>query len=210
MIDKKNIDYTLYLCTDRELMSTMTVEQAVEQAILGGCGIVQLREKKCKAREFIRIAEGVKAVTQKYGIPLIINDRVDIALAVDADGVHVGQSDMPCAMVRQLLGQDKIIGVSAHNREEAMAAAADGADYLGVGAIYSTNTKEDAGVITPQTFASLRAAVGLPIVAIGGVNRDRVDYVKGLGADGMAVVSAVISARDIQGAAKELVNLWRR
>ena len=191
-------------------MSTDTVEQAVEQAILGGCGIVQLREKNCSTREFIHIAQKVKAVTERYHIPFIINDRVDIALAVDADGVHVGQKDMPCAMVRRLLGQDKIIGVSAHNKEEAMEAEAEGADYLGVGAIYSTNTKEDAGVIAPKDFASLRAAVKLPIVGIGGVNKDRLDYVKSLGADGMAVVSAVISAKDIQGAAKELVDLWNK
>lgn len=210
MINKQEIDYTLYLCTDRDIMSTPTVEEAVRQAVQGGCGIVQLREKHCSTREFLQIAKNVKAVTQQYHVPLIINDRVDIALAVDADGVHVGQKDMPCTLVRQLLGPDKIVGVSAHNREEALLAVEEGADYLGVGAIHSTGTKTDAGVISREEFAEVRAAVGIPIVGIGGVNKNTLDYVRSLGADGMAVVSAVIGAPDIFMAAKELVDLWKK
>ena len=145
---KQEIDYTLYLCTDRDLMSTDTIEEAVEQAVKGGCTVVQLREKDCSSLEFYETALRVKKITDQYKIPLIINDRVDIALAVNADGVHVGQDDLPAASVRRILGGDKVIGVSAGSVREAVKAREDGADYLGVGAMHATSTKTDADVTT--------------------------------------------------------------
>ena len=206
---KSNIDYSLYLCTDRELMSTITIEEAVEQAILGGCTVIQLREKECSSLGFYETACNVKAITDKYHIPLIINDRVDIALAVDAGGVHVGQSDLPCSVVRKMIGKDKIIGVSASNLEEALQAEKDGADYLGVGAMYSTNTKTDAKIVTIEELKAIRKTVKIPIVVIGGINQDTLENFKGYGIDGLAVVSAIISQKDIKCAANELLHMFK-
>ena len=206
---KNEIDYTLYLCTDRGLMSTDTLEEAVEQAVQGGCTVVQLREKDCTSLEFYETARSIRKITDRYKVPLIINDRVDIALAVDADGVHVGQSDLPASVVRRILGPDKIIGVSAGTLAEALQAEAEGADYLGVGAMYATSTKEDADVTTIEELKEIRKAVGIPIVVIGGINKNTLKNFKGYGIDGLAVVSAVIAADDIKAAAGELVSMFR-
>lgn len=206
---KNEIDYTLYLCTDRGLMSTDTLEEAVEQAVQGGCTVVQLREKDCTSLEFYETARSIKKITDRYKVPLIINDRVDIALAVDADGVHVGQSDLPASVVRRILGPDKIIGVSAGTLAEALQAEAEGADYLGVGAMYATSTKEDADVTTIEELKEIRKAVGIPIVVIGGINKNTLENFKGYGINGLAVVSAVIAADDIKAAAGELVSMFR-
>ena len=206
---KNEIDYTLYLCTDRGLMSTDTLEEAVEQAVQGGCTVVQLREKDCTSLEFYETARSIRKITDRYKVPLIINDRVDIALAVDADGVHVGQSDLPAPVVRRILGPDKIIGVSAGTLAEALQAEAEGADYLGVGAMYATSTKEDADVTTIEELKEIRKAVGIPIVVIGGINKNTLENFKGYGIDGLAVVSAVIAADDIKAAAGELVSMFR-
>jgi thiamine-phosphate pyrophosphorylase len=201
---KNRIDYTLYLCTDRGLMSTATLEEAVEKAIKGGCTLVQLREKECSSLDFYRTAGSIKKVTDYYKIPLIINDRVDIAMAVDAEGVHVGQSDIPAAVVRKLIGEDKILGVSASNIDQAVKAEFDGADYIGVGAMYSTDTKKDACIVTMEQLGKIRASVDIPIVVIGGINKKTVGNFKGYGINGLAVVSAVISQPDIEKAAREL------
>lgn len=206
---KQEIDYTLYLCTDRDLMSTDTIEEAVEQAVKGGCTVVQLREKDCSSLEFYETALRVKKITDQYKIPLIINDRVDIALAVNADGVHVGQDDLPAASVRRILGGDKVIGVSAGSVREAVKAREDGADYLGVGAMHATSTKTDADVTTVEELKKIREMVDLPIVAIGGMNRQTLPELKGTGVDGIAVVSAVIAADDIERAASELSEAVR-
>lgn len=206
---KRKIDYSLYLCTDRGLMSAPTVEEAVEQAILGGCTLVQLREKDCSSRDFYETARSVKAVTDRYDIPLIINDRPDIALAVGADGVHVGQSDLPCGVLRGILGGDKIIGVSASSLEEAVQAEKDGADYLGVGAMYATGTKTDAKIVSMDELLKIREAVSLPIVVIGGINRETAPAFRRIGIDGLAVVSAVIAQPDIREAARELLKVFR-
>ena len=206
---KNEIDYTLNLCTDRGLMSTDTLEEAVEQAVQGGCTVVQLREKDCTSLEFYETARSIRKITDRYKVPLIINDRVDIALAVDADGVHVGQSDLPASVVRRILGPDKIIGVSAGTLAEALQAEAEGADYLGVGAMYATSTKEDADVTTIEELKEIRKAVGIPIVVIGGINKNTLENFKGYGIDGLAVVSAVIAADDIKAAAGELVSMFR-
>lgn len=206
---KNKIDYTLYLCTDRELMSTETLEEAVEQAIKGGCTVIQLREKDCTSQEFYETAKRIHEITKRFNVPLIINDRVDIALAVDADGVHVGQSDLPAAVVRSIIGEDKIVGVSATNLSEAKQAVLDGADYLGVGAMYQTDTKTDAQTVTMEELKAIRSEVDVPIVVIGGINQKTMDNFKGMGIDGLAVVSAVIAADNIEQAAQDMAAAFR-
>ncbi|HBJ26149.1 MAG TPA: thiamine phosphate synthase [Ruminococcaceae bacterium] len=198
------IDYTLYLCTDSGLMSSTTVEESVERAVQGGCSVVQLREKEASSLELFRLAERVKRVTDKYGVPLIINDRLDICQAVDAAGVHLGQSDLPCAEARKILGADKIIGVSAATPEEAAKAQADGADYLGVGAVFPTTTKTNTRKVTPEIIRGIRQAVTIPFVVIGGVNAENITRLYGLGIDGAAVISAVIAQPDITAAARKM------
>ncbi|MDE7193684.1 MAG: thiamine phosphate synthase [Oscillospiraceae bacterium] len=200
----RNIDYTLYLVTDRELMSCPTVEESVERAVGGGASVVQLREKSCSSREFYELAVRVKRITAALNVPLIINDRIDICLAADADGVHLGQKDIPCAAARKILGGDKIIGVSAALPEEARRAELDGADYLGVGAVFSTSTKSDTRPVTPEIIRQIRAAVSIPFVAIGGINKGNISQLCGLGINGAAVVSAVVAQKDIEAAAREM------
>lgn len=206
---KNEIDYTLYLCTDRELMSTKTLEEAVERAIKGGCTVIQLREKDCTSQEFYETGKRIHEITKRFNVPLIINDRVDIALAVDADGVHVGQSDLPAAVVRSIIGEDKIVGVSATNLSEAKQAVLDGADYLGIGAMYQTNTKTDARTVTMEELKEIRSAVDVPVVVIGGINQKTLDNFKGMGIDGLAVVSAVIAADNIEQAAQDMAAAFR-
>ena len=205
---KNKIDYTLYLCTDRDLMSTDTIEESVEQAVKGGCTVVQLREKNCSSKEFYELAVRVKEITDRYHVPLIINDRVDISLAVDAAGVHIGQSDLPASVVRNIIGKDKILGVSAARREEALKAVEDGADYLGVGAMFATNTKTDARPVTMEELKGIRAAVSIPIVVIGGINMNTLERFKGTGIDGLAVVSAIIAEKDIEAAARNMYQAF--
>ena len=209
MKNKNNVDYTLYLCTDRGLMTTDTVEESVRLAVVGGCGVVQLREKEISSAEFYRLAVNTNKITDEAGAALIINDRVDIALAADADGVHVGQSDLPATVVRQLIGPDKLLGVSVATLEQAKQAAADGADYLGVGAMYATQTKTDADIVTMEELRRIRAAVNIPIVVIGGINKNTLGNFKEMGIDGLAVVSAVVAQADITAAAKELIQLFK-
>lgn len=198
------MDYTLYLVTDRRLLAVPTLEEAVEQAILGGCTMVQLREKDCSSREFYETAQRVQAVARRYGTPFLINDRVDLALAVGADGVHVGQQDLPCKIVRELLGPDKIVGVSAATVEEARQAEREGATYLGVGAVNVTSTKTNTRPVTPSLLKEIKASVGIPVVAIGGINRENLTNLSGTGVDGIAVVSAVLAQPDIREAAADL------
>lgn len=204
---KPKIDYSIYLVTDRELMSTETLEEAVEQAIIGGCTLIQLREKDCSSFEFYNTAVKVKEITDKYNVPLLINDRLDIALAVDAAGVHVGQSDLPVSVVRKIIGEDKIIGISAGTLEEALQGKKDGADYLGVGAMYATGTKKDANPTSMEELKKIRENVALPIVVIGGINKERVKDFNGTGIDGLAIVSAIIAQKDIAEAAREFKTI---
>ncbi len=195
------LDYTLYLCTDSGLMSCDTVEESVERALSGGCSAVQLREKNANSRELFLLAQRVKQVTDRFNVPLIINDRLDICLAVNAAGVHLGQSDLPCREARKILGAQKIIGVSAATPEEAAAAQADGADYLGVGAVFPTSTKTNTRKVTPEIIREIRRAVTIPFVVIGGVNAENIRELYGLGINGAAVISSVISQPDITAAA---------
>lgn len=205
---QKPIDYTLYLCTDRTLMHADSVEESVELAIKGGCTFVQLREKDCTAKDFYHTALQVKKVTDYYNIPFVINDRVDIALAVDADGVHIGQKDLPAAVVRKLIGKEKILGVSASSSALAMQAQQDGADYIGVGAMFSTNTKTDVNVIKPNSLQEIRKFVNIPIVAIGGIQRTTLSNLDANCIDGIAVISAVLAQEDITASAQLIKQLF--
>jgi len=204
-----NVDYTLYLVTDSEIMTSSTIEECVEQAILGGCTVIQLREKTASSNEFFQTALRVRKITARLSVPLIINDRADIALAVNADGLHIGQDDLPYEAARQILGHEKIIGVSAHNLSEALAAEKAGANYIGVGAIFATGTKTDANPTDLTELRRIREAVKIPMVAIGGINKNNVHHLSGTGIDGIAVVSAIVAEKDIVGAAQELKALFK-
>lgn len=205
---KPKIDYSIYLVTDRDLMSTKTLEEAVEEAIKGGCTLVQLREKECSSLDFYTTAINIKRITDKYKVPLLINDRLDIALTVDAAGVHIGQSDLPCSVVRKIVGDDKIIGVSAGTLENAIKAENDGADYIGVGAMYATGTKKDAKHTSMDELKKIRENISIPIVVIGGINKERITDFNGTDIDGLAIVSAIISQKDIYRATNELKDLF--
>ena len=208
-------DYRLYLVTDRNCLQQQTLEQAVEQAILGGVTLVQLREKAIASKAFYERALRIKAICHHYNVPLLINDRVDIALAVEADGVHIGQSDLPCGVVRQLLGKDKIIGVSARTAQQAIQAQADGADYLGVGAMFATSTKQDAQTVTIASLTQIRQSVTLPIVAIGGINHTTLPALQqalqaaDTSIDGVAVVSAILGQKDVKLASQQLKEMLK-
>ena len=208
-MDKKNIDYSLYLVTDRDIMFGDSIEETVRNAVIGGCGIVQLREKNCTSREFYNIAVKLKKICGDLNVPLIINDRADIALAADCDGVHIGQKDLPAEYVRKIIGDDKIMGVSASNLEKALEAEKNGADYIGVGAVFTTSTKEDTNPVSPGQLAEIKKAVKIPVVAIGGIKKDNIGMLKGTGIDGVAVVSAIISKLDTMKAAREMKNAVR-
>ena len=206
---KHGIDYSLYLCTDRRLMTSPTIEASVESALRGGTTVIQLREKDCSSREFYELGLRVKKITERYNAPLIINDRVDIALAVGAAGVHVGQGDLPCKVVREIVGPDMIVGVSAATLDEAVRAEQDGADYLGVGAMYATATKTDTRPVSMEELLKIRAAVKIPIVVIGGINKQTLGNFKGTGVNGLAVVSAIVAQPDPEAAARELLRMWK-
>lgn len=207
---KSKIDYSLYLCTDRNIMSDTSIEECVEKSLKGGVSVVQIREKDCSGKEFLQIAKSVKEITKRYDVPLIINDRVDVAIAVGADGVHVGQDDLPCAIVRSMVGEDMIIGVSASSLTEALKAQQDGADYIGVGAMFATDTKTDAKVVSMEELDRIRREVSIPIVVIGGINKTTLPDFIGKGIDGIAVVSAIVSQNDVESAARELKSMFHK
>lgn len=206
-MNKLEPDYTLYVVTDRTLMNAPSLESAVEQAVRGGATLVQLREKTASSLEFYQTAMAVKKVTDSFGVPLIVNDRADVALAVGAAGLHVGQGDLPAPAARRLIGNG-ILGISVSNAEEAVRAQKDGADYLGVGAMFPTSTKADAEAVSMEELKRIRAAVSVPIVVIGGINRKTVPLFRGAGIDGIAAVSAVMAAENIESAARELKELF--
>lgn len=206
-----NIDYSLYLVSDRSLLGGRDLLQEIKKAIKGGVSIVQLREKEASSRQFYNLAMTLKSELGSLGVPLIINDRLDIALAVDADGLHIGQDDLPFPAARQLLGPDKIIGLSASSRAEAEEGARLGADYLGVGPLFATPTKADAAMPTGLALlAGLKKELSLPLVAIGGINLDNVAAIRKSGADGVAVVSALMGSDDIEMAARRILAKWQK
>ncbi|MEG0021141.1 MAG: thiamine phosphate synthase [Oscillospiraceae bacterium] len=205
---KKQLDYSVYLVTDSQLKSTETIEQAVEAAILGGVTLVQLREKNIDSLDFYNEAIAVKEICHRYNVPLIINDRLDIALAVDADGVHLGQSDIPAAVAREIIGQDKILGISASTLEQAEKAQRDGADYLGVGAMFATGTKTDAKLVSKEQLREIVEMADIPVVIIGGVNENTIPQFRDVKIDGVSVVSAIIAKQDITGAAQLIKEIF--
>lgn len=197
-------DWTLYLVTDRRLAGARPLPDLVAAAVRGGVTAVQLREKECATRQFVELARALKTLLAPLGVPLIVNDRADVALAACADGVHVGQSDMDCRDVRRLLGDSAIIGLSVETPEQAAAAPPE-ADYLGVGPVFSTPTKTDAAPAWGlEGLAALRCVSHRQLVAIGGIHRDNAAQVIGCGADGVAVVSAICTAPDPELAARSL------
>lgn len=194
----------LYAVTDSAWLGERTLEECVESALKGGATFVQLREKGLDTEALAEVGTRIKKITDKYKVPFVINDDVDAAIKCGADGVHVGQDDTAAADARARLGADKIVGVSAHNVREALAAQESGADYIGVGAMFSTGTKKDANVMLPETLKEICGAVDIPVVIIGGLKKDNIALFKGCGADGAAVVSALFAEKDIENAAREL------
>ncbi len=188
----------LYAITDRKWVGRQTLLEQLEDALKGGVTMVQLREKHLDHESFLEEAKAVQALCKRYNVPLLINDNVGIAINCGADGVHVGQDDMSPSMVRQLVGDKMIIGVTAKTVEQALAAQADGADYLGCGALFATSTKSNAKPMSQETFSEICSAVDIPVVAIGGINRQNILELEGLGASGAAMVSAIFAADDIQ------------
>ena len=203
----KNIDLSLYLVTD----NSDDIEKflkTIEEAIKGGTTVVQIREKTADTLDFYKLALKVKDITTKYNVPLIINNRVDIALAIDADGVHVGQSDMPCDVTRGLIGEDKILGVSAATIEEAKKAQRDGADYIGTGAVFPTQTKDDAPSVTKQELKEIVESIDIPVVAIGGINLENARELVDTGISGLSVVSAIMSSDNPKKSSEELLKIF--
>lgn len=203
----KDIDLSLYLVTDNSENEKKFLK-TIEEAILGGVSVVQIREKTAKTLEFYNLAIKVKKITTKYNVPLIINDRVDVALAIDADGVHVGQSDMPCDITRKLIGENKILGVSAATIEEAKKAENNGADYIGTGAIFPTTTKDDAPSVTKKDLSDIVNSINIPVVAIGGITIENANELKNTGISGLSVVSAIMNAEDPKKASEKLLNIF--
>mgnify|MGYP000512738169 CR=1 FL=1 len=204
-LDRK--DLLLYAVTDRSWLGGDTLASAVEKALKGGATFVQLREKELEYEKFLKEAKEIKMLCRRHRVPFVIDDNVDIALAVDADGVHVGQHDMEAGNARKLIGNDRILGVSVQTVEQAILAERKGADYLGVGAVFPTGSKADAENVSIETLKEICRAVSIPVVAIGGINRDNVMKLSGTGICGIAVISAIFAQPDIERAASELKKL---
>ena len=200
----KKFDTSLYFITDSMNYSEEEFLYRVEQALIGGATLLQLREKEKSTREYIELAEKVHMITKRYNVPLIIDDRVDVALAIDAEGVHVGASDMPVATARKLMGDNKIVGATAKTVPWAKEAYEQGADYLGVGAIYPTTTKVKTVLTSTDTLRDICNAVPIPVNAIGGLNKDNIDVLEGIPIAGICVVSAIMKVDDPKKAASEL------
>ena len=204
---KPVLDYRVYLVTDTVYFNDANIWNKMDAALRGGVALVQYRDKTQESRILYERALKMKALCDKYKVPMLVDDRADIAFAVGAAGVHVGQSDLPAEVARRMLGADAIIGVSAHNAEEALAAEAAGADYLGCGAVYPTGTKKDTSVIGVEGLKAIRAVTKLPFVGIGGITLANYRDVLNAGADGAAIVSAILSANDIESTVQKFVQL---
>lgn len=194
----------LYAITDRHWLNGRGLYDVVKESLDGGVTFLQLREKQLDEEHFLDEAKELQELCREYNVPFIINDNVDIAVAMDADGVHIGQNDMAMKEAREKLGPDKIIGVSAHTKEEALLAQAQGADYLGVGAVFSTSSKDDVKSISYETLKEICEVVSIPVVAIGGITKDNLYQLSGSGIQGVAVISAIYAQPDIKEATKEL------
>jgi thiamine-phosphate pyrophosphorylase len=203
----KDIDLSLYLVTDKS-DDVEKFLKTIEEAINGGVTVVQIREKTADTLDFYNLALKVKEITSRYNVPLIINDRVDVALAIDADGIHVGQSDMPCDVTRKLVGPDKIVGVSAATIEEAKKAEKDGADYIGTGAVFPTQTKDDAPKVTKKELKDIVDSINIPVVAIGGITLDNAHELLDTGIAGLSVVSAIMSSDNPKKSSKKLLEIF--
>ncbi len=205
---KEDIDYSVYLVADRRNKTDDEFLNIIEEAIKGGTTIVQLREKTASTKEFYDLALKVKEITSRYGVPLLINDRIDIALAVDSEGVHIGQDDMPADIAREIIGEDKILGVSASTVEEAKKAEIDSADYIGSGAVFPTATKDDADSVSKEELKKIIDSIDIPVVAIGGITVENAHTLKGSGIAGFSVVSAIMSAEDPKEASGKLKEIY--
>lgn len=201
------IDYSFYLCTDSDMNTEYKIDECVKQAILGGVTFVQVREKNKSYAEFLRIALSIKKITDMYNIPLVINDNINIAIEIDASGVHLGQNDLSCAEARKLLGNDKIIGVSVTTLNEAKKAVADGANYLGVGAIYKSQTKKDAKVVENKEFQKILDFSPIPIVVIGGINKNTIPNFNNMNVSGYAMIRPILGQDDIVMSSKRLKKI---
>ncbi len=197
----------LYIVTDRTWLAGRTLASRVEAALQGGATCVQMREKELDAEAFLREARAMREVTARHGVPFIVNDDVEIALACGADGVHVGQSDLKACEARKRIGPGKILGVSVHTVEQAVQAAENGADYLGVGAVFSTSTKQDADRVSADMLQNICRAVSVPVVAIGGISAQNIAQLSGSGIAGVAVISAIFASPDAGEAAREMKAL---
>lgn len=204
------IDYSLYLCTNSEMNNNYLLEDCVEQSIKGGVSIVQVREKNKSYNEFLKIATSIKKITDTYKVPLIINDNIEIAKKINADGIHIGQNDISCSQARKLIGAEKIIGVTVANIEEATKAIKDGANYLGVGAIFKSTTKSDATVVGIDELKKICQISTIPVVVIGGINKDTIPRLKDIKIDGYAMIRPILSTDDITKSAEELRNLIQK
>lgn len=200
----KKFDSSLYFITDSTNYTEEEFLFRVEQALMGGVTLLQLREKEKTTREYIELAQKVHNITRKYNVPLIIDDRVDVALAIDAEGVHVGRSDMPVKLARKIMGKNKIVGATTKTIEQAKEAFKQGADYLGVGAIYPTTTKVKTVLTSTDTLNDICSAVPIPVNAIGGLNKDNIDVLEGISVAGICVVSAIMKADDPKKATEQL------
>ena len=208
-VEKVEYKYPLYLVTDEKACKGKDFYESVEASIRGGAKIVQLREKNMDTRDFFKRALKLKEICHKHGVDFVINDRLDIAIAVDADGVHLGQSDMPIEKAKEILGHKKIIGISAKNMEEALEAQKYGADYIGVGAIFATDTKKDSGLIDLETLKDMTNQINIPVLAIGGIGLGKLGYLKDTGIDGICVISDILGSDDPEKRTRKLLEEYR-
>ncbi|MFV0424552.1 MAG: thiamine phosphate synthase [Bacilli bacterium] len=203
-------DLLLYAVTDRSWSETSSLEEQVQKAIDGGITFLQLREKNIEISEFLKLGKQLRKLTNKYQIPYVINDDIDVAVQVQADGIHIGQDDCDIDKCRELLGESKIIGVSVQTVEQAILAQEEGADYLGVGAIFTTNTKLDASKVSLDLLKEICMSVSIPVVAIGGITTTNIEKLAGTGINGVAVVSEIFSSDNIVESTKKLLNITKK
>ena len=202
------LDLSLYLVTDKRNKTDDEFLKIIEEAIKGGTTVVQIREKEGETLDFYNLALKVKEITSKYNVPLIVNDRIDVALAIKSEGVHIGQTDMPADVARSLIGDEMILGVSASTVEEARKAEKDGADYIGTGAVFPTATKDDAPSITKDDLKEVTGSINIPTVAIGGITLENANELAGTGIAGISVVSAIMNSKDPKIASENLLKIY--